>query len=423
MGLRDLAVLLFTLFVIALAMRKAWYGVLALAVFSYLNPHAYAWGFVRTLPLFEILFLVVAFMTLFTRDRQPLPKDWRIPAFFFLWVYFIFTTTQAYYPELAWEKLLFVSKIFLPFIFTLILINTRKKLYYLIITIAASISIVAVKGGIFAVLSGFSYRVYGPPATQFYENNAFAIAVLIAIPLLVLWYRETTNKIIKTGIMVAIPLSYASALSSWSRGALLTMGVVTILLLWHSKRKYLVLPVILIGGFLAIQNLPEDWFGRMGTIETYQEDSSAMGRIEVWKDGWYHTLKHPFTGAGFEGWRWVTQRDWHNSSIEMMSEHGFIAFGIWISMILGTLISLTRLPRQARGIPGLEWVSNYSYMLRTSLIAYLVGTSFLGLSYWDILYHLIFISVLVKQFAIQEINAYKKENSEGVKENSEEVIT
>lgn len=412
MGLRDLAVLLFTLFVIALAMRKAWYGVLALAVFSYLNPHAYAWGFVRTLPLFEILFLVVAFMTLFTRDRQPLPKDWRIPAFFLLWVYFIFTTTQAYYPELAWEKLIFVSKIFLPFIFTLILINTREKLYYLIITIAASISVVAVKGGIFAVLTGFSYRVYGPPATQFEENNAFAIAVLIAIPLLVLWYRETTNKIIKIGIIVAIPLSYASALSSWSRGALLTMGVVTILLLWHSKRKYLVLPVILIGGFLAVQNLPDEWFGRMGTIETYQEDSSAMGRIEVWKDGWYHTLKHPFTGAGFEGWRWVTQRDWHNSSIEMMSEHGFIAFGIWISMILGTLISLTLLPRKARGIPGLEWVSNYSYMLRTSLIAYYVGTSFLGLSYWDILYHLIFISVLVKQFALREIDNYKRENSE-----------
>ncbi|HDZ78806.1 MAG TPA: putative O-glycosylation ligase, exosortase A system-associated, partial [Gammaproteobacteria bacterium] len=252
----------------------------------------------------------------------------------------------------------------------------------------------------------------GPPATQFYENNAFAIAVLIAIPLLVLWYRETTNKIIKTGIMVAIPLSYASALSSWSRGALLTMGVVTILLLWHSKRKYLVLPVILIGGFLAIQNLPEDWFGRMGTIETYQEDSSAMSRIETWKDGWNHTLKHPFTGAGFEGWRWVTKRDWHNSSIEMMSEHGFIAFGIWISMILGTLISLTRLPRKARGIPGMEWVSNYSYMLRTSLIAYLVGTSFLGLSYWDLLYHLIFISVLVKQFALREIDDYKRENSE-----------
>jgi len=81
-------------------------------------------------------------------------------------------------------------------------------------------------------------------------------------------------------------------------------------------------------------------------------------------------------------------------------------------MIIGTLVSLTRLPRMARGIPGLEWVSNYSYMLRTSLIAYYVGTSFLGLSYWDLLYHLIFISVLVKQFALREIDDYKRENSE-----------
>ena len=97
MGLRDLAVLLFTIFCIALAMRKAWYGVLALAIFSYLNPHAYAWGFVRTLPLYQVLFLVVAFMTLSTptEDKQPLPKDWRVPAFFLLWFYFLFTTTQA----------------------------------------------------------------------------------------------------------------------------------------------------------------------------------------------------------------------------------------------------------------------------------------------------------------------------------------
>ena len=411
MGLRDLAVLLFALFCIAFAMRQAWYGVLALAVFSYLNPHAYAWGFVYSLPLYQVLFIVVAIKTFFTEDRQPLPKDWRVPAFFLLWLYFLFTTTQAYFQAAAWGKFVFVSKIYLPIIFTLILINTREKLYYLIITIAASIGIVAVKGGVFAFLTGFSHRVYGPPATQFYENNAFAIAVLVSIPLLVLWYRETTNQIIKKGILVAIPLCYASAISSWSRGALLSMGVLTIILLWHSKRKYLALPVILIGAYLAIQYLPEEWFNRMGTIQTYEEDASASSRIETWKDGWHHTLSHPFTGAGFEGWRMVSKRDWHNSSIEMMSEHGFIAFGIWISMILGTLISLSMLPRKARGIPGLEWVSNYSYMLRASLITYLVGTMFLGLSYWDLLYHLIFISVLVKQFALQEIENNIKENS------------
>lgn len=408
--MRDIAVLIFIAACILAALRHPWWGVLSLAVFSYLNPHAFAWGFVRTLPAFQILFLVVAFRTLSTKDRQPLPKDWRIPAFILLWLYFLFTTTQAYYPALAWERFWMVTKIYLPFFFTLVLINTREKLYYLIITIAASIGILAVKGGIFSVLSGFSNRVYGPPATQFYENNAFAVAVLISIPLLLLWYRETTNKLIKYGIIAAIPLCFASSLSSWSRGALLAMGVLTLILIWHSKRKYLIIPIILIAGYFAPQYLPEEWFGRMHTIDTYQEDASAMSRIEAWRDGWYHTLKHPFTGSGFEGWRHVTMRDWHSSYVEMFSEHGFVAFGIWMSLIIGTLLSLTRLPRQTYGIPGMEWVKNYCHMLRASLIAYMVGTAFLGLSYWDILYHLIFISVLVKKFALEELESYAHQN-------------
>ena len=123
--------------------------------------------------------------------------------------------------------------------------------------------------------------------------------------------------------------------------------------------------------------------------------------------GWENTLDHPFTGAGFEGWRRVAGGDWHNSFVEMFSEHGFIAFGVWMSLIIGTLFSLTALPKKTRGIPGMEWVGNYCYMLRASLLVYMAGTMFLGLSYWDILYHLIFISVLVKKFALEELSEHQ----------------
>jgi probable O-glycosylation ligase (exosortase A-associated) len=181
------------------------------------------------------------------------------------------------------------------------------------------------------------------------------------------------------------------------------LGVLTLVLIWNSKRKFLIIPVFIVGAYVAFQVLPEEWFGRMHTIETYQEDRSAMSRIETWEHGWYHTLAHPFIGAGFEGWQAVSKRDWHSSFVEMFSEHGFVAFGLWLALILGTLLSLTRLPRKTRDVEGMEWVKNYSYMLRASLIAYMVGTAFLGLSYWDLLYHLIFISVLVKKFALEEL--------------------
>jgi len=196
------------------------------------------------------------------------------------------------------------------------------------------------------------------------------------------------------------------------------MGVLTLVLLWHSKRKYLIIPVMLIGAYFAMQNLPDSWFDRMHTIGTYEQDSSAMTRIMGWRDGWQHTLQHPFVGSGFEGWRVVTFHDWHNSYVEIFSEHGFIAFGIWLSLIIGTLFSLTALPRKTRGIPEMKWVGNYCYMLRASLLAYMAGTMFLGLSYWDILYHLIFISVLVKQFALEELaehHALSKKNNVSIK--------
>ncbi|MGD2118989.1 MAG: putative O-glycosylation ligase, exosortase A system-associated [Chromatiales bacterium] len=404
--MRDIVVLIFLGVCILMSLKKAWYGVIALAIFSYLNPHAYAWGFVRTLPAYQILFLVVAAKAFMAdkSEKQSLPNDWRIPAFIALWVWFFITSTQAYFPGAAWERFWFVSKIYIPFIFTLILINTREKLFYLIATIAASIGIVAFKGGFFAILSGFGHRVYGPPATQFYENNAFAVAVLINIPLVLLVAKNLKHRFAKF-IPLTLPFMFASSLSSWSRGALLTLVVLTLMLLWHSKRKWLVLPLMIVGVLLVVPQLPEEWFGRMHTLETYQEDESAMSRIRTWRDGWNHTLNHPIFGAGFEGWRYVTERDWHSSYVEMFSEHGFLAFGIWLSMILGTLWSLTKLPRQTKGIEGLEWVRDYSYAIRMSLICYMVGTAFLGLSYWDLLYHLIFIAVLIKKFAMDALNS------------------
>jgi len=408
--MRDYVVLIFLAGCIYAALKKPWLGVLSLAVFSYLNPHAYAWGFVRSLPVYYVLFLVVAFRTFTAKDKDSIPKDWRITVFIILWIYFAITSTQAYFPDIAWQRFWLVTKIYLPFFFTLVLINTRFKLYCLVVTIAASIGIVAVKGGLFAMLHGFSARVYGPPGTQFEENNAFAVAMLMSIPLLLIWQKETLNQLFKKGILFAIPIIYASSLCSWSRGALITMSVLTLMLILNSKHKLLAIPLILIGAFFVKDYLPQEWFGRMHTLETYQEDSSAMSRIEAWVDGWNHTLEHPFVGAGFEGWRFVTLRDWHSSYVEMFSEHGFIAFGLWLSLIVGTLISMTTLPKKTFQVEGMEWVANYCFMLRASLICYMVGTAFLGLSYWDLLYHLIFIAVLVKKIALEELAVKQKNN-------------
>ena len=156
------------------------------------------------------------------------------------------------------------------------------------------------------------------------------------------------------------------------------MAVLAVVLIWESKRKYLAIPFMMLGIYVALGALPEQWFGRMNTIETYEADTSAMERIEAWGDGYQYALDHPLLGAGFEGWSYVTQRDWHSSYIEILAEHGFLAFAMWFSLLFGTIISLTRLITKTRRFPEMAWVKNYATMLRASLIAYATGTIFLG---------------------------------------------
>ena len=398
--MRDFAVLCIVIACIGLAFHRPWVGLLALTVFGYMHPQGYASGFMHDFPTNKVLFGAVLAGVAVRRQWRPLPLDWRLFGLLALWAYFLFTTWNAKVQWAAWPRFGEVSKIFLSLGLTLLLIDTRQKLYFLIATIATSFALVTIKGGYWAVMTGFADRVYGPPDSQYYDNNLFAVVVIMNIPLLVLWLRETHNESMRYALTAVIALSGAAALSSWSRGALVTLAATTLVLLWHSKRKYLMIPVLVAAVALALFSLPETWFERMRTIASFQQDLSAQSRLDVWRVGIKNALIFPVTGVGLDGWHYaVVTGDWHNSYVEMMAEHGFIAFGLWCSLLFGTIISLMRLARTTAAHSDVAWVGNYSQMLAASLVAFATGSLFLGLSYWDILYHLIVIAVLLSELA------------------------
>lgn len=397
--MRDLAIVLFTAGCCLVMLWRPWYSVLVLAIYSYMSPHRYAWGFAVDLPVYMIVFCVGAVAFLMEKERQRVPNDWRIGVFYLLWFWFAVTTFDSLIPTLAQYKLIEVSKVYLPLFLTLTLVTSRERLLALSATIGASFGLLAVKGGIWALGTGFSHRVYGPDGTMYGSNNEFAVANMAAIPLLVLWMRETKSRILKIGLQCAIPLCMCAAISSWSRGAMVTFPVLVAILLWHGKRKWLIAPLTLAGVIFMTGVLPEEWFGRMNSIETYEEDKSAMGRIRAWTDGFNYALRNPLTGGGFESWLAITEREWHSAYVEILAEHGFVGALLWLLLVFGTLLSLTRLGRLGGMHPELAWVKNYAYMYRASVICYALGSAFLGTTYWDLVYQLVFMSVLLKQFA------------------------
>ena len=65
-------------------------------------------------------------------------------------------------------------------------------------------------------------------------------------------------------------------LTSYSRAGLLALGAVAVMVIWKSRRRVvfgLALAVILV---MAVRFMPDQWFERMGTIQTYEGDSSAQ---------------------------------------------------------------------------------------------------------------------------------------------------
>src|SRR5208283_1895421 len=150
--MRDLIVLMLTMGSATIGVIRPWLGVLALAVFAYLNPHRYAWGFSTTMPVYFIVFAGTMLGLVFNGSgRQPFPWTRETRLFVLLLAWFTLTTFwNPDFPDAAREHWFKVMKVYVGIFPTLWLITTRERLRWLVIVIALSFGLIGLKGGVFA---------------------------------------------------------------------------------------------------------------------------------------------------------------------------------------------------------------------------------------------------------------------------------
>ena len=400
--MRDMTIVIMLLILSWLAWRKPWTGVVGLALLGAMHPQSYGGDWAVRLPIYKVLFVVTCLAAAleFRRLRQwpTLPFDWRLVVLGLLFVDFALSTWYAILPDTARGRLVEVSMLLLPLLLALILIDTREKLFAAVVATAAGVALVAVKGGWWALITGFSDRVYGPPTSQIGGNNEFAVALAMTIPLLVFWRRQVSDRVLRAVLAGAIGLCYVAALTSWSRGGLLALAAMSTLIVWHSRHKTLALVLLAAGTALTLGVMPAKWQARMESIGSYQADQSFQGRVDSWKKGLAYVERDPWTGSGFDGWRLLTavpsgensisQRDWHSAYVEILAEHGVPGFALWSLLLLGTLIELTRLVARGRRTAD-PWLADCGAMLRAALVAYLVGALTLGIATWELMFQLL----------------------------------
>jgi len=394
--MRDLLIALFLVAGLIATLRKPWVGAILWIIISVLNPHLLGF-WIATQPVAAIVTGTTIFAALIRRADFSIP--WRAPliwfALFTVWMCVTYLASGALNENYEmWNKVMKIN--FMLFV-VYGLIVTRKQVDYVIWAIAASLCYYGVKGGIFTILTAGAHRVWGPDGTFIGGNNEIALALIICIPLL--WYLRHTleQRWLKLAMVASMVLCAIAALGSHSRGALLALIAMSAFFWIRSQHKGRIALVILALVPVLLMLMSHDWETRMATIQTYEEDQSAMGRINAW---WmaFNLAKHNVFGGSFET---ATQAFFllyapdpyfiqgpHSIYFQVLGQHGFIGLFIYLAMWISTWMACNRIRSMTRENPEKQGTHLLASMIQVSLAGFAVGGAFLGLAYFDVPYFL-----------------------------------
>jgi probable O-glycosylation ligase (exosortase A-associated) len=394
-----------------MAIRRPWIGVLVWTWLSIMNPHRYSWGIAYDAPLAALAAASTLTGLLMTRDKASPFKGPPVALFVAFSVWLTLSWLMGMNPAgdyYQWNK---VMKINLMILVALALIRTKTQIMLMTWVMIGSVALLGIKGGVFTLASGGNFRVWGPPGSFIQDNNEFALACIMTIPMLRFLQMQSTNRWLRWGMSGAMLCCAASALGSHSRGGFLAIAAMSIYLWWRGKKK---LPMAVLFVVLAIALLtfmPEHWTERMRSIEDYQEDNSAMGRIHAWIVAWNVALNYPL-GAGFNVARAelfalyaplsAGTHAAHSIYFQVLGNHGFVGLILYLGIWFATWRSASWLIKMGAKQAESKWCVDLGTMAQVSLLAYGVGGAFLSLAYFDLPYDIMVVVVCARIWVQQQ---------------------
>jgi probable O-glycosylation ligase (exosortase A-associated) len=411
---RDLIVLAIVFASLPVIVFRPFFGLLAYSWLAYMRPQDMAWGMSRVLPLSQWVALAMLLGIVVTLGRERLATfklQTVLMALLALWI--SITVLTAVLPEMAKVVYGHYWKGILIAVLTTGLVRDRERFRTLVILIAFSLGFLGAKRGLFGLLRGGAQYNDGPGGFMA-DNNSFALMLNMCLPLLVGIAATDPRRWVRTTATAMAVLTVPTILFTFSRGGLLTLCLVSGLLIWRSKNRWLVAAVMAVSllGVVALtsESVTEKYLQRAETIDDYEEDGSAMGRINAWKTSWYVFLDYPVLGVGPNNLAAVYQRYSpqpgrfrvaHNAYFQLLAECGLPALLLFLAAISAALWRMQRLRDQT----GQPWIETQARMFQISILGFLAGSMFLNMAYNEVIYHLVALTVCLEVVAEAEAHA------------------
>jgi probable O-glycosylation ligase (exosortase A-associated) len=148
--------------------------------------------------------------------------------------------------------------------------------------------------------------------------------------------------------------------------------------------------------------MPASWHERVSSITEYQQDSSAMGRIKAWEYS-IAVANARLTGGGFMSWSLENYRKYgvyvqkafvaHSIYFSVLNDGGWPGLILFLLILVYIWRQLSRVNRVTADDPERADYNLLARMLQISMVAFMAGGSFLSLSYFDLAWHFMTITI------------------------------
>ena len=417
--MRDLLVALFVLSSLPVAFKRPVAGLMVFSLFAYMRLQDLTWGFARSTRWSLYVALVMFAGWFLQRDRKGPVWTFRTALLFFLpvWMLIGLIESRGFLYAITSKNLVEYTKIVAIALFSMMVIRRREHLRAMMWIVGGSFAFFGLKNGAAAIASGGSLYINRGPGGMLEDNNDFALALAMSLPILAALATSETNGYYRKWLKAAAPLTIMSVLATRSRGGFLSVVIATFVIVWRSKSRVAGLALMGLAGMLGVIALANTGtLQRLETLKNVEEDGSAMGRIAAWKVAGRMIEDQPFFGVGFNqfqrnylqyGPRVEAREDGtrvaHNAYLQIWSEGGTPAFVAYMLLLLISILSVQRLRRDANRIYERSWIQSYCTGFEGALVTFLLGSTFLNRAHFDLIYHYFALIISFEVIARREM--------------------
>lgn len=393
--------------------------------FAFARPHDMYWWWNWGRFSF-VIGLLVCGVWLYRRLEGRAHGPVRSPINVLVLVFFALKVCSAFFAAdqaAAWFHVNQVSKIVVFYFLTVSMVDTGARLRGMCLVTMASLAalgvwgnwqwyVEGVRGGELGELAGPGWEI----GSTFTDRNLFGYMLACGVPFCILAAFIERRPLIRWPALGCVPILMNAVMLTFGRAAFLGMLVGAGCSVIRLRRLMPVIGCAVVGLLIVYRLAGADVLARMATIEAYDQDQSALGRLESWKAGWAMIADHPILGVGPDNYgrysyvynpkvRRATDDQAglvaHNEFIQTAGETGIPSAIVQITMILLAFGNVRRIRRAAWSVPHLRWAYYYAAMIESSLLTYLVVAMFASLPYFELSYLLIALTVCLRRIVEQ----------------------